>query len=74
MSKAIPNLSVEWKSVSPGAKNFIIHMLQHDPNKRPAAAKALNDPWLNYFFDSEILDTKSEEVAASLMDKVNATI
>jgi Ca2+-binding EF-hand superfamily protein len=49
-------------------------MLQHDPKKRPAAAKALNDPWLNRLFDSDSQDAKAEEDAASLMDKVQATI
>ena len=58
--------------MSAGAKNFIIRIMQHDPNKRPAAAKAFNDSWLNRF-DSENQDTKSED-AASLMDKVQATI
>ncbi|KAG9017848.1 hypothetical protein FRB95_012839 [Tulasnella sp. JGI-2019a] len=35
-----------WKNVSDEAKKFIQRCLQVDPDKRPTATEALDDPWL----------------------------
>ncbi|KAK7052524.1 kinase domain-containing protein [Favolaschia claudopus] len=35
-----------WKNVSEEAKAFIRRLLSLDPNERPTAGAALNDPWL----------------------------
>lgn len=45
-------------------------MLQYDSNKRPTAAKALNDPWLNAsdFGSQELLSDNA------LLDRVQASI
>ncbi|KAK7050057.1 Calmodulin-dependent protein kinase cmk2 [Paramarasmius palmivorus] len=36
-----------WRNVGDGAKQFIRTLLNPDPAKRPTAAQALEDPWLN---------------------------
>jgi len=35
-----------WAAVSDRAKEFILHVLQVDPNKRPTAQEAQDHPWL----------------------------
>ena len=44
----------EWNSVSSLAKEFIIYLLEYDPNKRPSALEALNHKWITTYKDSEV--------------------
>ncbi|CAB9509998.1 MAP kinase-activated protein kinase 2 (Fragment) [Seminavis robusta] len=63
-------ISRRWKTVSSGAKAFVVRLLQDKPDKRPSAAEALADPWLRKWdFDCSGF---APEVA--MMDKVQATI
>jgi len=39
--------SPSWDHISEGAIDFIKRLLQLDPDKRPSASEALQDPWLN---------------------------
>ena len=36
-----------WKDVSRSAKEFILRLLQPDPNRRATSEEALRDPWLS---------------------------
>ncbi|KAJ1310657.1 hypothetical protein OPQ81_009186 [Rhizoctonia solani] len=36
-----------WSHISQNAKDFIKHLLNPDPSKRPTAEEALNHPWLS---------------------------
>jgi serine/threonine protein kinase len=44
-------ISRRWKTVSSDAKKFVVRMLMHDPQRRPSAAEALEDPWFFQSFD-----------------------
>jgi calcium-dependent protein kinase len=35
----------QFKDVSPEGKNLIKKLLEYNPEKRPSAKEALNDPW-----------------------------
>ena len=37
---------LQWRHISPGAKNLIDGLLQYDPKKRLTAEKALEHPWI----------------------------
>jgi serine/threonine protein kinase len=39
--------SPAWDDTSVEAKNFIKRLMERDPDKRPTATDALQDPWLN---------------------------
>lgn len=38
--------SPEWDEISQGAKDFVINMLQKDPETRPTASDAAKHPWI----------------------------
>ena len=40
--------SPAWDKISPGAIHFIKRLLDKDPDSRPSAAQALEDPWLTH--------------------------
>lgn len=44
-------ISRRWKIVSSDAKKFVVRLLMHDPQRRPSAAQALDDPWFSKSFD-----------------------
>ncbi len=40
--------SPAWDKISPGAIDFIKRLLDKDPERRPSAAEALEDPWITH--------------------------
>lgn len=36
-----------WKTISPAAQDFVRHLLEHDPDRRPSAEKILHHVWLS---------------------------
>ena len=40
--------SPHWDKISPDAINFVKRLLDKDPEKRPSAAEALQDPWVTH--------------------------
>ena len=39
--------SPAWDKISPEAKRFVRKLMDRDPDKRPSAAEAMEDPWVN---------------------------
>ena len=54
----------EWDQVSADAKNLVKKLLEYDPAKRPTAAEALNDPWVQ---SSTNKSQVSSEVSAKVL-------
>ena len=46
-------ISRRWKVISSEAKKLVVRLLMHDPNRRPTAAQALDDPWFTSGFDNQ---------------------
>lgn len=63
-------ISRRWKTVSADAKKFVVRLLMHDPQRRPSAAQALDDPWLT----RSVFDYLGFAPEVDIMDKVQATI
>ena len=43
----------EWESVSGQAQSLIQNLLEYNPEKRPTAEQALNDPWIKNLTENE---------------------
>lgn len=48
----------DWEPISREAKEFVTRLLRMDPNKRPSAKQALEDPWLARFAPTTQINKK----------------
>ena len=56
LSKVVDYPHNDWKKVNKEGKAFVEYLLQHDLNKRPSAAEALQHPWLQQVKENEDQD------------------
>jgi calcium-dependent protein kinase len=54
-----------WDQISPTAKDLVVKMLTHDPNKRLTAPQALAHPWFNEVMSQDAVKGK-EKIHAAL--------
>eukprot|EP01022_Parablepharisma_sp_SALTPOND_P016793 TRINITY_DN2545_c0_g1_i1.p2 TRINITY_DN2545_c0_g1~~TRINITY_DN2545_c0_g1_i1.p2 ORF type:complete len:359 (-),score=36.97 TRINITY_DN2545_c0_g1_i1:610-1686(-) len=59
-----------WANVSPEAKNFLIRMLEKDPEKRASAADLLKDQWLEKAKDTPLEPVQVKDYLENIRNTV----